>query len=748
MPQNKQKYSLILFQKLARYLLVIAQFNTKLLRRMFLMKKFLVIIPVALVAALVWGWGEWKKNTEDMPSSNLFVLSSENKVYCDLDTTITLRPDRFFEKKALTVVSLIVNRHFKRMEFGDTVSEAILENYLKDIDENKLYLLQSDIDEFNKYKHTLDDELRQEKNNLNTAYFIYNRYLQRVFERLERNKKLLKEKYDFTADEYFESDRKKVSYPKNQEEADKEWRKVLKNSFLEGKLAGEKPEETQKKLEKRYETFAKNIAKTSVEDVFQSYMNALAMAYDPHTNYFSPVAASNFNMNMNRSLEGIGAILSSENDYIVIREVRPGGPAFKSKKIFKNDRIIGVAQGNEGEMVDIIGWRVDDAIQLIRGKQGTVVRLKILPASEGATAKPLEVKMIREKINLEDQSVTKQIIEFEKDKKKYRIGVIGVPAFYINFDEYREGKPDYKSTTNDVKKILEQLKTENIDGVIVDLRYNGGGSLKEAIDLTSLFIRGGAVVQVKDANGRISVGDTDDFNQVYAGPLLVMTNRFSASASEIFSGAIQDYKRGIVVGESTYGKGTVQNVLELGRYMVAENNNGNVGQLNLTVSKYYRAAGSSVQNKGVIPDILLPTPFEDNEFSEAAYKSSLPWDEVPPARSFKPTNELSEKNLKKMKDNFQKRLKTDEDLKKLLLNAEKMRKKRKETLISLNEAKRKAEKEAAKNEQKSEELPDDEEDNANNEPNKKKPVEQFKNLKDLYLKNATQIITDLVQLSK
>jgi carboxyl-terminal processing protease len=716
------------------------------------MKKFLVIVPVALAVALVWVWGEWKNSAEDMPSANLFVLSSENKIFCNLDTTIALRPDRFYEKKATTIVSLIVNRHFKRMEFGDAVSEAILENYLKDIDENKLYLLQTDIDEFAKYKNTLDDELRQEKNNLNTAYFIYNRYLQRVFERLERNKKLLQEKYDFTLDEYFETDRKKVSYPRNQEEADKEWRKLLKNSFLEGKLAGEKPEETLKKLEKRYENFAKNIAKTSVEDVFQSYMNALAMAYDPHTNYFSPVAASNFNMSMNRSLEGIGAVLGTENDYIIVREVRPGGPAFKSKKIFKNDRIIGVAQGNDGEMVDIIGWRVDDAIQLIRGKQGTVVRLKLLPASEGATAKPIEVKMVREKITFEDQSVTKQIIELERDKKKYRIGVIGVPAFYINFDEYREGKPNYKSTTNDVKKILEQFKTENIDGVIVDLRYNGGGSLKEAIDLTSLFIKGGAVVQVKDANGRVSVGETEDFNQIYTGPLLVMTNRFSASASEIFSGAIQDYKRGIVVGESTYGKGTVQNVLDLSRYMIAENNNGNIGQLNLTVSKYYRASGSSVQNKGVLPDILLPTPFDDNEFSEASYKSSLPWDEINPARSFKPTNELSEKELKKLKDNFQKRLKTDDDLKKLVQNAEKMRAKRKQTLVSLNEAKRKAEKEAEKNEPKVEDLSqednDEEKENNNPEPNKKKAVEQFKNLKDLYLKNASQIIGDLIQLSK
>lgn len=713
---------------------------------MMIMKKFLVIIPVALLTAVVWSLGLWKKNADDTPTANLFQISTTNKVYCSLDTNISLRPNNLFEKKATTVVSLIVNRHFKRMQFDDAVSANIFDNFIEEIDENKLYLLQSDIDDFKKYRLSLDDELRQEKNNLNTAYYIYNIYLKRVYERLERNKVLIKEKYDFNADEYYETDRKKVSYPKNLDESDKEWRKLFKNSFLEAKLIGEAPETTIAKLEKRYDNFKKNLVKTTVEDVFQTYMNALAMAYDPHTNYFSPVAASNFNMSMNRSLEGIGATLTSENDYVTIREVRPGGPAFKSKKIFKDDRIIAVAQGDEGEMVDVIGWRVDEAIQLIRGKQGTVVRLKLLPASEGANAKPMEVRMVREKITFEEQSSTKQIVEFEKNKKKYRFGVIGVPAFYINFEEYRQGKPDYKSTTNDVKKILEEFKKENIDGVIVDLRYNGGGSLKEAIDLTSLFIKGGAVVQVKDANGRISVGDTDDFEQVYNGSLIVMTNRFSASASEIFSGAIQDYKRGIIVGESTYGKGTVQNIMDLSKYIVSESNNGNVGQLNLTVSKYYRAAGSSVQNKGVIPDILLPTPFEDKEFSEASYKTSLPWDEIAVARTFKPTNEVSEKALKNIQSSFQKRMKSEDDLKKLIADTEKARKRRQETRISLNEAKRKAEREASKNEKKL----TDEDDDADNtsDTNKKKQVEDFNNLKDLYLKNAIQIIYELSQTKK
>lgn len=727
---------------------------------MFLMRKFLITLPIAFLVAWFVRWSVEKyREEQDMPSADLFVLSKENKAFAKIDT-LQLKPTSHYEKKATAIVALIVNRHYRRMNLDDKVSETIWDNYIKDLDENKLYFLQSDIEEFSKFKYSLDDELRQEKNNLNTAFFIYNRYIKRVLERLERNKNLLKEKFDFTKDEYFETDRKKLPYPKNIQEADEEWRKVLKNNILESKLSGEKMEEIISKLEKRYENFRKNLLKTTVEDVFQTYMNALAMAYDPHTNYFSPINADNFNNAMKRSLEGIGAVLGSENDYIVVREVRPGGPAFKSKKIFKNDKIIAVAQGDDGEMVDIVGWRVDEAVQLIRGKKGTVVRLKILPAREGTAAKPIEVRMVREKITFEEQSATKQIIEVEEGKKIHRIGIVSIPAFYINFDEYKEGKKDYKSTTNDVKKLLEELKAEKVEGIIVDLRYNGGGSLKEAIDLTSLFIKGGPVVQIKDANGRITVGEPEEFSQVYTGPLVVMTNRFSASASEIFSGAIQDYKRGIIVGESTYGKGTVQNVIELSRFLPYETNpnpNANgIGQLNLTISKYYRASGSSVQNKGVVPDILLPSAYDANEFSEAAYPTSLPWDEIAPARSFKPTNEVSSKAINLLQNNFQKRLKTDEDLKKLITLTEKARQRRKETLVSLNEAKRKAEKEKLEKERKEMEeqtnnIDETDEQTENKDPNEAKPkiksVEKYKNIKDLYKRNAIHVLLDLIKFN-
>lgn len=727
---------------------------------MFFMRKFLITLPIAFLVAWFVQWSVEKyREEQDMPSADLFVLSKENKAFANIDT-LQLKPTSHYEKKATAIVALIVNRHYRRMNLDDKVSETIWDNYIKDLDENKLYFLQSDIEEFSKFKYSLDDELRQEKNNLNTAFFIYNRYIKRVLERLERNKNLLKEKFDFTKDEYFETDRKKLPYPKNIQEADEEWRKVLKNNILESKLSGEKMEEIISKLEKRYENFRKNLLKTTVEDVFQTYMNALAMAYDPHTNYFSPINADNFNNAMKRSLEGIGAVLGSENDYIVVREVRPGGPAFKSKKIFKNDKIIAVAQGDDGEMVDIVGWRVDEAVQLIRGKKGTVVRLKILPAREGTAAKPIEVRMVREKITFEEQSATKQIIEVEEGKKIHRIGIVSIPAFYINFDEYKEGKKDYKSTTNDVKKLLEELKAEKVEGIIVDLRYNGGGSLKEAIDLTSLFIKGGPVVQIKDANGRITVGEPEEFSQVYTGPLVVMTNRFSASASEIFSGAIQDYKRGIIVGESTYGKGTVQNVIELSRFLPYETNpnpNANgIGQLNLTISKYYRASGSSVQNKGVTPDILLPSAYETNEFSEAAYPTSLPWDEIAPARSFKPTNEVSSKAINLLQNNFQKRLKTDEDLKKLITLTEKARQRRKETLVSLNEAKRKAEKEKLEKERKEMEeqtnnIDETDEQTENKDPNEAKPkiksVEKYKNIKDLYKRNAIHVLLDLIKFN-
>ncbi|MGD1841689.1 MAG: carboxy terminal-processing peptidase [Thermonemataceae bacterium] len=688
------------------------------------MKKFLLIIPLFVLA---WSFIPGLRGTTSTANTLLPMA---------LDSNIVITPEEIHEKKAALVAKLVTSGHYKKMTLDDSLSSIMFDNYIEELDENKLYFLASDMERFEKYRYLLDDELSLPSSNLNIAYNILNTYLTRINERLERNDQLLQQNFDFTKEEYYETDRDKVDWMKDEQALDEAWHKLLKSQILQSKLSGEVYDSIIVKLQKRYKRYQKTLSQTNAEDVFQTYMNAFSEAFDPHTAYFSPISADNFNNNMKRSLEGIGAVLGTENDYTIIRSVREGGPAFKSKSLFKDDRIIGVAQGDDGEMVDVVGWRLDEVIQLIRGKKGTVVRLSILSASEGTAAKPTVVRMIREKITFEEQSSTKQIIHYQRNGKDYKVGVIGIPAFYINFEEYRAGKPDYKSTTNDVKKILAELREEQVDGLIIDLRYNGGGSLKEAIDLTSLFIEEGPVVQVKDGLGRVSVGETGDFEQAYTGPLVVMVNRFSASASEIFSGAIQDYQRGIIVGEETYGKGTVQSILDLGRYMTEYGQN--IGQLNLTLSKYYRVTGSSTQHLGVVPDLKLPSPFEGDEYREKSQPSALPWDEISSAR-FRKSGDVSNGELKEINQRFAQRMKTDEDLKKLLDDIKKARDKRNDTRLSLNEAERKKENEADKAEEE-----ETQEDTTNTE---QKTIEEYTDLKDLYLKNGVQVVADLVMLS-
>jgi len=401
-------------------------------------------------------------------------------------------------------------------------------------------------------------------------------------------------------------------------------------------------------LKKRYEGLLSNSNKLTNQDVFQIFMDAFTETIDPHTNYFNPANAANFNIDMSRSLEGIGATLASENEYVTIKSVVPGGPADKSKQINIDDRIIGVAQGKDGEFEDIIGWRIDNAIALIRGKKGTVVRLKLLPKGKGASDKPRIVEMVREKIILKDQSAQKEIRTYNNNGKKVKIGIISIPAFYVDFNEYKAGNPNYKSTTRDVKLILDTLKRSNVDGVVIDLRQNGGGSLMEAIGLTGLFIKTGPVVQVRDTRNKIEVDQDEDPDVAWSGPLAIMVDRFSASASEIFSGAIQDYGRGLIIGTQTYGKGTVQNAIDLDKVIspsiknllsslvnkgqqapkVAVGSQSNFGQLNLTVAKFYRISGNSTQHKGVTPDIKFPSIIPMDKYGEDTEPSALPFDVI------------------------------------------------------------------------------------------------------------------------
>ena len=607
------------------------------------------------------------------------------------DTT-DLKPKPVYGKEAKVVSFILDNNHYRKISLNDSLSSVILNEYIDALDNNKTYFTAADIAGFEKYRHQIDDLTKSE--NVDPAYDIYNVFKERFDERMDYVlAKLVNESFDYTKDEYYETDRSKEPWPANAVELNDIWRKIIKHQALSLKLAGKKPEEIQKTLKERYERLVKTYTRDiNSEDIFSMYMNCITESYDPHTNYFSPAAAERFKQSISLSLEGIGARLQTENDYTKVVEILPGGPAEKSKLIKVNDRIVSVGQGEKGEMVDVIGWRIDDVVKLIKGPKGTKVRLGILPAETGVGGTVKEYLLTRDKIKLEDQQAKKQMINYQKDGKEMHLGVITLPSFYMDFDAYQKGDPNYNSTTRDVQRLIKELQREGMDGLVLDLRNNGGGSLAEAIDLTGIFIKNGPVVQVKNSANKIEVGADDDPAIAYNGPLVVLTNRFSASASEIFAGAIQDYNRGVVVGESTYGKGTVQTVIDLGKFI---NEPGNeVGQLKLTFQKFYRVTGSSTQHKGVMPDIKLPTALDPEQFGESSRASALPWDEIR-GTLYQKTPVVNTRVIADLNKSYNNRLKTDENLTRFVDSTAVARRGMKDTRVSLNEAVRKKEMEEA-----------------------------------------------------
>lgn len=601
--------------------------------------------------------------------------------------SVQLKAKPIYGREAKVVAYILDNNHYRRISLNDSLSSAILDEYIKSLDNNRTYFVASDLADFEKYRYVIDDLTRAE--NVDVAYEIYALFRKRFNERMDYvMNKLLKENFDYTIDEYYETDRDKEPWCKNEAELNDIWRKIIKNQALSLKLAGKAQADIDKTLMDRYDRFSKSIRQFNSEDVFSMYMNAITESYDPHTNYFSPKAADLFKQQMSLSLEGIGARLQTENDYTKVAEVITGGPAEKSKLINAGDRIIGVAQGIEGEIVDVIGWRIDEVVKLIKGPKGTTVRLQILPAETGITGPSKVITLVRDKIKLEDQQAKKTIIDYHVNGKNLKFGVITLPSFYMDFDAYQKGDPNYTSTTRDVKRLIEELKADKVDGLVLDLRNNGGGSLAEAIDLTGLFIKDGPVVQVKNSANKIEVGKDDDSGVAYNGPLIVLTNRFSASASEIFAGAIQDYHRGVIVGESTYGKGTVQTVVDLNRFI--KNPEDQLGELKITFQKFYRVTGSSTQHKGVTPDIELPSALDSEQFGESSNLSALPWDEIK-GTLYNKTPLIDDRTLANLNKLYQDRLKTDVRLERFAEETDEIRKSYKETKISLNELTRKKE---------------------------------------------------------
>ncbi len=606
------------------------------------------------------------------------------------DTT-QLRPKPVFGKEARVVSYLLDNHHFRRLKFNDSLSAIVLDSYFQELDNSKIYFLESDIRSFDVYRPKLDDLTRSE--NVTPAFVIYSVFQQRYRTRLQYAlSTLIAKEFDFTVDEYYETERDKTPWAKSAEDLDQTWAQIIKSQALGLKLAGKAQPEITDILKKRYDRLLKSFDQINSEDVFSIYMNCITEAYDPHTSYLGPKASDIFKQSMSLSLEGIGARLQIDNEYTKVFEIIPGGPADKSKQLHANDLITGVAQGKDGEMVDVVGWRLDEVVKLIKGPKGTDVRLQVLPAQTGVAGPPIVIPFIRDKVKLEDQAAKKQIINYSVNGKNLKLGVISLPTFYMDFAAYQKDDPNYRSTTRDVKKIILELKAEGVNGIAMDLRNNGGGSLPEAINLTGLFIKDGPVVQVRDPANRVEVLRDDDIAVSYDGPLVVLTNRFSASASEIFAGAIQDYHRGVIVGESTFGKGTVQSVLDLERWITDQEK---VGQLNLTSQKFYRVTGSSTQNKGVTPDILLPSALSPEQFGESSRPSALPWDVIKKA-DFKKVPNVTDKLVAGLSRDYQERLKFDHALKRYVGEIDEAKRNFAITRISLNEAQRRKEMAEAK----------------------------------------------------
>jgi carboxyl-terminal processing protease len=597
-----------------------------------------------------------------------------------------------------TVATFISKYNYKKVDLNDSLSAVIYGRYIKSLDEGHNYLLASDIQDFDKYKSSLVDGIKN--GNLNDVYYMFNVFQKRYVERIKYSIAQLDKTFDFTQKESFTYDRSELPWVANEAAMNAEWNKRVKYDMLNLSLASKDVAKNKEKLKKRYEDLLLQNTKLNTNDVFQIFMDDFTESIDPHTNYFDPFHAAQFNVEMSRSLQGIGATLESKNEYISIQALVPGGPADKSHQINAGDRILAVAQGKEGEFQDIIGWRIDNAIKLIRGTKGTLVRLKILPQGKTAADQPKTVEIVRDKIVLKDQLVKQEIKTYNNNGKNYKIGVINVPAFYADMSAYQAGATNYNSTTRDMKLVLDTLKRAGVDGIVIDLRSNGGGLLNEAVSLTGLFIKTGPVVQVRDMRNDIDVDKDQDPSVAYNGPMAVLIDRFSASASEIFAGAIQDYGRGIVIGTQSYGKGTVQNQIDLDKVItpsIAEQlgistakkttstgSENTFGQLNLTIAKFYRISGSSTQHKGVIPDIQFPSLIPMDKYGEDTDPSALPFDVIQKSDYVKVADLAPViPQLTKM---HQQRMSTSASYKALTQTIADYRKNEKEKTVTLNEA--------------------------------------------------------------
>jgi carboxyl-terminal processing protease len=598
---------------------------------------------------------------------------------------------------ALMSAQFLSRYQYRHVALDDKLSAQIFDKYLKELDGEKMIFLQADIDHFADARTRLDDALH--KQDLSTPFAIYNLFQQRIAERYGYARALLKKDFAFGKKESYQLSRKDAPWPKSANELNDLWRKRVKNDWLLLKLAGKDSKSIVGILDKRYANSLESLSKAKSEDVFQGFMNAYTTAIDPHANYFGVRASEDFDISMKLSLTGIGAVLFYKDESTTVREVMAGSPAALSGELAAGDRIVGVGQGENGAISDIMGWRIDDAVALIRGPEDTVVRLDVLPAEAGADGKHKLISLVRKKITLDKQAAKKSIIEVKDGSAKHYIGVISLPGFYEDFAARKNGDKNYKSASRDVALLLEELKKDKVDGVLIDLRNNGGGSLTEAIDLTGLFIDKGPVVQQRDSEGNVTVAKDENAGAAWNGPLGVLINRSSASASEIFAAAIQDYGRGVVIGETSFGKGTVQTVADLDQ--IAKHDKPLFGELKFTIAQFFRINGGTTQLRGVIPDIKFPALADTADFGESSYDNALPWTQIK-AADYTPAGDLTG-IIPKLIASYDKRISHDQDFKYLQEDIAEIKTLRQKNLISLNEDERRKEREAREAREKSRE---------------------------------------------
>ncbi len=669
----------------------------------------------------------------------IFIFGSSGVVATPSEeSTAPLEPELRHQEISRAVYHLAERFHYGQAAFDDDLSSKILDRYLESLDGNRQYFLAGDIASFEAYRKSIDDAVREGE--VGPAFDIFDVYRDRSRERVKYAIALLEEEPDFTIDETYVFDRSESPWAADRAQLNEIWRKRVKNDALGLTLAGKNWEETREILEKRYDRVLTRVNQIKPDDVFEIFMNAYTHTLDPHSSYMSPRNSEEYRIQMSLSYDGIGASLQLQDEYVTVMGIIPGGPAALDGTLKPNDRIIGVGQGPEAEVVDVVGWRLDDVVELIRGPGGTGVRLQILPSGAAPGSEEYALDLTRDKIKLEAQAAQKKTVTIGRDGRDWTIGVVEVPSFYMDYQAMIAGEEDYTSTTRDVRRLIGELQEEGIDGIVMDLRGNGGGHLAEARALSGLFIPDGPVVQLRQSNGRIEVLTDKDPTIAYDGPLVVLVDRYSASASEIFAAAIQDYGRGIVVGQQTFGKGTVQNLFPLDRYKRAPN--PGFGQLTLTIGKYYRVTGNSTQHRGVEPDISLPSAIDSSLVGESTRDTALPWDQIAATEfsgdqfPYGPVPALERRHVQRQSDN--------PDFDYLRGDIAAMQTARERKSVSLNRVKREAEREEFRLEQLARE-------NQRREAHGLEPLASVEDLDseegpDFILDEAAEIVVDMADI--